>query len=422
MIGFDSHPDSFTAAMLRGQTPAQAVIERVYNQLPMAQLRSWAQKNTTPLDLIVLEASGNSFHVVRILEALGRRALVLESTHLGKLKEAHANTDKISAVRIAKGYLAGTARIVWVPDSKSQERRDGFHAYQKSVKRCTQVTNRLLSFLSDNGVRLPGNGRDLPGDTAAEVLRGLHDWPASQWRVIEGLLLDRRHAEEQRAHWQRGIAQEVIADPLLLSLVRLCGIRDTIAFALGAIIGDIRRFAEPAKLVKYFGLNPAFDSSGEGEWRGGIGGHGRSDIRALLIEAAQSILRSDNALAAWGKKLMGRKGSKNLAVAAIARKLTVSVWYLMMGRWKPVEEIDDALSLKIGKIVSKASAGEPKPARAAHKRLREQVEKSLLTGRIYHLDPKKRLEPKAPAAGPSKAPVEPDNPCFEALAVAAGVG
>ena len=38
-------------------------------------------------------------------------------------------------------------------------------------------------------------------------------------------------------------------------------------------------------------------------------------------------------LGKWGKKLLARKGSLNLAVAAVARKLTVAIWYLMMGRW-----------------------------------------------------------------------------------------
>ena len=59
---------------------------------------------------------------------------------MGKLKEAHANNDKISAVRIGKAYLAGTAKEVWVPDPKTQERRDWFHAHRKAVKRTTQMT------------------------------------------------------------------------------------------------------------------------------------------------------------------------------------------------------------------------------------------------------------------------------------------
>ena len=154
VIGFDSHPDSFTAASLRGPTPAAAVVEKVFNKVPMAQLSGWAQKHTTPQDLIVLEASGNSFQVVRTLAALGRVAKVLESCQMGKLKEAHANNDKISAVRIAKAYLAGTAKEVWVPDPRTQEWRDWFHAYRKATKRTTQMRARLRSYLSDNGVRL----------------------------------------------------------------------------------------------------------------------------------------------------------------------------------------------------------------------------------------------------------------------------
>src|SRR5829696_4849136 len=67
VIGFDSHPDSFTAAILRGPTPAAAVVEKTFNKVPMAQLQSWAQKHTTAQDLLVLEASGNSFQVVRSL-------------------------------------------------------------------------------------------------------------------------------------------------------------------------------------------------------------------------------------------------------------------------------------------------------------------------------------------------------------------
>src|SRR5271169_4479751 len=153
VIGLNAHPDSFTAAILRGPTPAAAVVEKTFNKLPLTQLQCWAKKHTTAQDLVVLEASGNSFQVVRSLAAVERKALVLESCHLGKLKEAHANNDKISAVRIAKAYLAGTAKVVWVPDLKTQERRDWFHAHNKAVKRSTQTRNRLLSYLSDNGVR-----------------------------------------------------------------------------------------------------------------------------------------------------------------------------------------------------------------------------------------------------------------------------
>ena len=70
VIGLDAHPDSFTAALLQGPTPGAAVLEKMFNQVPMGQLQSWAKKHTTTQDLFVLEASGNSFQVVRTLAAI----------------------------------------------------------------------------------------------------------------------------------------------------------------------------------------------------------------------------------------------------------------------------------------------------------------------------------------------------------------
>jgi transposase len=393
VIGLDAHPDTFTAALIRGKTPASALVEKTFNQVPMAQLQKWAQKHTTPQDRFVLEASGNSFEVVRTLAAMGRKALVLESCQMGKLKEAHANNDQISAVRIGKAYLAGTAKTVWVPDPKTQERRDWFHAHRKAVKRTTQMRNRLLSYLSDNGVRLKKGVALAKGKEGTERLRPLKPWSPRQWQVIEGMLMELRHAHEQRAHWRSLIAQEVLADPQLLSIVRLCGVREMVAFALGALIGDIHRFAQPRKLVKYIGLNPAFDDSGKGQWSGGIAGHGRKDLRGLLIEAAQAILRSKHPLAQWGRKLLARKGSLPLAAGAVARKLAVAIWYLMMGHWTPVEEIDERLALKVGKIITSVGSKGLKQLGKTRKLLREQIYHSLRTERIYVLDPNKKFVP-----------------------------
>jgi len=394
VIGLDSHPDTFTAALLQGQSPASAVIQKMFDHVPLAQLQSWAKKHTTPEDLFVLEASGNSFQVVRLLAAIDRQALVLESCHLGKLKIAHANNDKISAVRIAKAYLAGTTKNVWVPDAKTQERRDWFHAHRKAVKRTTQSRNSLLSYLSDNGVRLkPGTTLTKP-NTAEALLRQARDWSPRQWQVLQGLLLELRHADEQRAHWRSLIAQEVLTDPQLLSMARLCGVREMIAFALGALIGDIRRFANPKKLVSYIGLNPAFDDSGNEKWSGGIKGHGRKDLRCLLIEGAHAILRcAQHPLATWGKKLLARKGAVNLAAGAIARKLAVAVWYLLMGRWTPLQEIDTRLAIKVSKIISSVGPKGLQQLAATRKTLREAVYHSLIAGRIYQLDHHKKFAP-----------------------------
>lgn len=390
VIGFDSHPDSFTAAILAGPTPAAAIVEKTFIQIPMPQLSAWAKKHTRPEDLFVLEASGNSFQVVRALAAAGRKALVLESCHLGKLKEAHANNDKISAIRIGKAYLAGTAKTVWVPDQKTQERRDWFHAHRKAHQRTTQLKNRIQSYLSDNGVRLPKGTPLTNFKIASALIKAARDWTPRQWQVIEILLKDLEHAEAQRKNWRSLIAQEVLADPALLHLVRLCGIREMTAFALGAFIGDIRRFENPKKLVKYAGLNPAFDDSGNEQWSGGIGGHGNKHLRGLLIEGAHAVLRcAKTDLAKWGKKLLARKSKVNIAVAAVARKLAVAAWYTLMGRTSTAQEIEPRVAIKVSKIISAVGKEALTQLGQTRKTLRKQTYDTLQNGRVYMLDPTK---------------------------------
>lgn len=350
VIGLDVHPDTFTAAALVGLEAAKAPIQWVTGSLPMSQLEAWARSNTTVTDLLVLEASGNSFETVERLGKVGRRAVVLESVRAGQIKKAYCTTDKISAIKIARVYLSGLAVPVWTPDETTRARRDLFHRYRRAVTDATRHRNRVKSFLSDHGVRLP-KGTRLTAPSGESVLLATRTWSPIQQHLLRMMHADLIQAEGQRKQLSRLMAREVIQDPMLLRLIRLFGVRHIVAFALAAFIGDIRRFRSPKQLVAYIGLNPQVHLSGQGGFVGSIAHQGRRDLRALLAEAAHAILQHANPLHTWGWKLAYRKG-KNCAIIAVARKLTVACWYLMQGLFTPLQEITATLRLKIRKIVT----------------------------------------------------------------------
>jgi transposase len=55
------------------------------------------------------------------------------------------------------------------------------------------------------------------------------------------------------------------------------------AFALLAVIGDVRHFQDPEKLVAYVGLNPGQHESGRGKSiKLGVGKWGRSMVRSTI--------------------------------------------------------------------------------------------------------------------------------------------
>lgn len=351
IIGLDCHPDTFTAAVFVGQTPHDARKTGSRENLSLEALLKWASAELAPQDIILLEAGSNSFEVCKRLGNLGLRACVLESCHVGRHAKTYADNDKMAAARIALVYLAGNAPCVWVPDEQSRERRELLHAYRKAVSEHTAASNSLKAYLNGHGIRL---GKHNPGQQATTLwVARQRVWSSLQTNILEEHFSRIAAAKERRGRLYRMIGVEMSGDPPMLRCMQVLGVGIVSAFALLAVIGDIRRFHSPEKLVAYIGLNPGQRQSGRGkDLRLGVGNRGRGDIRHLLIQGAQAVLRSGRhtLLGRWGWKLFARKGSRNVAVAAVARKLLVQVWHLLQGNPPTARETDQSFRLKLHKL------------------------------------------------------------------------
>ncbi len=80
-------------------------------------------KHTLPSDLLIIEASSNTFSVVERLAKIGRKAIILESHRAGQIGKAYLANDKLDAAKIARIHLSGLATTVWGPDPVTRERR-----------------------------------------------------------------------------------------------------------------------------------------------------------------------------------------------------------------------------------------------------------------------------------------------------------
>lgn len=352
IIGLDCHPDTYTAAVFRGSTPHDAVKLTSRENLSRDSLLGWAAKEFTREDLFLMEAGSNSFEIHRRLLALGLRAVVLESCHVGKHAKTYADNDKMAAARIALVYLQGNAPCVWVPDALTCERRELLHAHQNAVSSHTSASNSLKGYLNQFTVRLGSRGIHL--ESTRKWLFGRRDWTPLQKELLEGYFADLDHHAQRRTELVRLIGRQICAEPLMLRCMNLLGIGKINAFALLAVIGDVKRFERPEKLIAYIGLNPGQRTSGNGKnIRLGIGKRGRGDMRHLLIQGAQAVMRmgSGTVLGKWGWKLFARKGNRNTAVAAVARKLLVQVWHLLSGNPPTLLEEGKSLTLKLHKLV-----------------------------------------------------------------------
>lgn len=354
IIGLDMHPDVFAAAALQKAPADLSKVLWVQDRLPTANLENWAKKHLREGDVLVLEASGNSFEVATRFHTLGFDCLVLESAQAAKVKENFCNDDRHSAIKLARVYLSGLAKIVWQPDAATREMREVFFAHRAAVKDCTRLRNRIRTFLNEHCVRLP-KGTPLTQQKGLLKALSMREWTALQKGLVTDSFEQLWQTEARRKQLEQLMVEQLLERPEWSRLWRLMGVRHIVAFALMAMIGDIRRFPTAKKLVGYFGLSPRKEQSGN-DAKGrekGMGKTGRGDVRALLIQAAQNAMdQKTSPLHKWGWKLTMKKDCRNIAVAAVARKLTVAIWHLLRGHFTPVLELSEHLRIKLMKIAT----------------------------------------------------------------------
>lgn len=392
IVGLDCHPDSFAAAVLRGQTPHDARKLASRDKLSLQALLQWAKAEFTKEDIFLLEAGGNSFAVCEALSDLGLRAIVLESAYVGKHAKTYADNDRMAAARIARVYLQGGVPCVWIPDARTRERRELLHAHSKAVSNHTAATNTLKSFLNGYTIRL--GQRSLSEKSTRAWIEKQRAWSPLQMKLLEGYFDDLQFNADLRSKYVRLIATEIASEPLMLRCMKLLGIGKINAFALLAIIGDVRRFDRPERLVAYIGLNPGRRDSGDGKRiKIGIGLRGRGDLRQLLIQGAQAVLRMGKAtdIGKWGWKLFARRGNRNIAVAAVARKLAVQAWHVLRGNPPTALEKNKSFVTKLNKLAV-ALGKELRPKLGLGNSLAECIKK-LLT-RVQELQSTDEPAPK----------------------------
>lgn len=354
-VGLDIHPDSFAAAILDGRDPLRARVIHSVTRQPLEALGAWAARHTRAEDVLILEASANSFTIAERLTALGRQVFILESHRAGQIGKSYLANDKVDAAKIARIYLSGLAIKVWQPDAETRQRRELLSTYQRCVKESTRAQQHLRSFLNEHALRLPKGFRLCRPEALARLL------PLKDWSPRQKLLLGEMHgsllaARERRTRLRRMMALEIEETPDFLRLYKLAGLSLVTTYALVAIIGDIERFATSRKLVSYLGLNPSVVESGLGDHGGPLHTHGRGSLRALLIQASKRLLTTVNPLQKWGLSVALRRG-QNKAAVAVARKLTVAVWHVMQGHWNKTLEETTTLLTKLTKLATELGVG-----------------------------------------------------------------
>src|SRR5260370_13658170 len=91
--------------------------------------------------------------------------------------------------------------------------------------------------------------------------------------------------------------------------------------------GTPQRFRCGKQVGSYLGLIPCEDSSAGKQRLGHLSKQGNTLLRYLLVEAAQAAVRCD---AQWRRRFvhLAMRRQRNIAIAAMARRLAVSLYWM----------------------------------------------------------------------------------------------
>ena len=295
------------------------VLERATIPTSDAAIRRWFGKR--PRMRILLEASGSSPWVARLLVELGHEVNVIDPRRVRWIAQSTLKTDRIDADTLAEIARLRTKlrTLVWQRSATSQRQRGHLRVRRALVEARAGFIVTVRGLLRSFGVRVASCRSDrFAARCQATAI------PEELGQVITPLLAAIRDLDARIAEMDALVEKVGQLYPAVDSFQAIPGVGPVVALAFLLSLEDPSRFRRSRDVPGYLGLRPNLRASADVVRRGRITKEGDADVRRLLVQAGHAHLRShtDTALKRWAEGLIPRIG-KRKAIVALARKLAV---------------------------------------------------------------------------------------------------
>jgi len=323
-IGLDVHKHYITVGGMNAQ---QELVLRLRN-VEMERFKRWAEENLRSTDEVVLESSTNTWDIYDTVAPLVKRIVVAHPAEVKQIANARVKTDNQDVVRLLRLLIADMVPEVWVPPVEVRELRALISYRWRLVKMATAIQNRMHSLLHRHNIQAP--------EGKIDTGQNREWWEQVQLSELERLRLNqelktlrlvREHIAEVEDELGRLSTSERWGKQAI-HLMQLPGVGIVVTMTILSAIGEIQRFPSAKKLVGYAGFGAGVEDRGQKHRDKGITKFGRKELRWALVEAAWQAIRSNPRLRAEYDQLCKRK-LPNQAIVAIARKLLVTLWYVL---------------------------------------------------------------------------------------------
>jgi transposase len=279
---------------------------------------------------VAVEAGNQTAWIVDLLREAGAKVHVVHPLKVKLIAESKKKTDRIDAKLLAHLLrVGGLPEPVHVPSYRSRELRGLLVARRQLIQMRTKLLNVVRGLARQQRIELRPRAllsRRGWGELAAAGLSpALRDVVAAYDATVQA-------TSRALAALDGQLTQRARRDPRVARLETMPGVGQVSAQTLVAAVDTIARFSTAKKLVAYAGLAPSVRASGERVEYGRITKQGRSEIRAVWVQAAHAVFAvkepAAGPLQRWAERV-GRRRGKKTALVALARKLLTIAFHLL---------------------------------------------------------------------------------------------
>lgn len=276
---------------------------------------------------IALEACEGSADLAEALVDAGPWTVELaHPLYVSRLKGSPDKSDLSDAKLLADLSRVGYLPRVWLAPKTIRELRQ-LVAYRHRLAEDRRATKlRISAVLRNERVKLEGTRWSKPWLAAVRDQAGLS--PTARW-LIDQLLDELAGVIRRLARTETRLRQVTRKDPAMAQLRAIEGIGEVTAWTLRASIGRFDRFHHAKQLCRYCGLSPRNTASGERQTQGGLIDVVDRRLRAILIQAAQRLIRTEPRWRTLAGRLIHQGKPRNVAVAAVANRWMRTVHHRM---------------------------------------------------------------------------------------------
>jgi transposase len=262
------------------------------------------------------------------LELAGWDVLIADAAKVRGIAPLACKTDRIDAQVLAELSRRALVPEIWLPDPAVRAERERARWRLHLVRHRVALKNRVHATLIAFGKPCPVS--DVFGTAGRDALARLDipdPWASDVTIALE--LID--ELDERIAGCEAELRRLGVDHPYVELLTTIPGVAWVLGYTIASEIGDIGRFASPAKLVGYTGLCPRVYQSGGSDRRGRLAKNGPTYLRWALVEAATHACRHPAFAERYQrtKTRLGRQRGAKVARVEVARRVAEATWHML---------------------------------------------------------------------------------------------